>query len=358
MNKKILYLIGMIALVLSPAPALAHGSTPTSVATVPSGVMQLNLPAGKTTCLSLPLTPAPVFTGVVSGVTATTISVSTTTAPFTSSLAQAGAPYFVEFLSGNESGRIMLITSNTTRSLTLDTTDNQASWMNVSLTTAGYNVKAGDAFEIFAGDTLATVFGAGTSSNPLLLKGGTSASTADQVTLNRATCLTNATYFFNSYAGYWEQTGSSTNANNTVIYPYQAISVARVSGSSTASMFLLGQVEVAKATSKMISHSWTYGGTHYAVGVTLSQLNLGTHWSKSNNGNTADLMCVWNPTKGAFDNYYEDTSSNWHLVSNPSANQNNFVIPAGDGLCIGKYGVATGAEDFLSSAMPYTTSVE
>jgi hypothetical protein len=252
----------------------------------------------------------------------------------------------------------MLITANTTSTLTLDISDNQASWMNVGLTCSNYSVKAGDSFMIFPGDTLASVFGTGTSGGPLLLTGGASASSADQVTLENATCLTNPTYFFNTAAGYWEETGSTANANSTVIYPYQAVSVARVSSGSAVSMLLVGQTAVVKTVAKTISGSWTFGGTHYAVGMKLSQLDYGSNWTKSNNAKTADLMCIWNPSEGAYDNYYEDTSSNWHLVSSPSANQNNFVIPAGDGLCIGKMGSVNGGKDFLVDAMPYTVTAE
>jgi uncharacterized protein (TIGR02597 family) len=352
MKKNIFYLVASLSLVLSASPASA------GVTTVPAGVMQLSLPAGKTTCLSLPLTAAPIYNGTVSSTTYNSIKIATTAAPFSGDLAAAGSPYFLEFLSGNETGRIMLITANTTTSLTLDISDNQASWINVWLTTSGYNVKAGDAFCIFPGDTLASLFGAGTTNSPLLLTGGSTATSADQVTLYRATCLGNASYFFNTTDGCWEPSGGGANANNTVVYPYQEVSVARVSGGSTATILLLGQTAVVNGVTKMISNSWVFGGTHYAIGTKLSQLNLGSNWTKSNTGSKADQYCVWNPAKGAYDAYYEDTSLNWHLVSSPAANQNSFVVPAGDGVCVFKNGSAGGAGDFLAAAMPYTVTAE
>lgn len=350
MKKKIFYFVASAMLVYG-AQASAW-ATSVSVSSIPQGMMGYNLPAGSTSYVSLPLTGAPVYAGTVASVTATTITVSGS--PFGSSLTAPSAPYFVEFVSGTEVGRIMQVTGNTPSTLTVDTTDNGASWTNVPMNTSAFTVKAGDMFEVVPGDTLGSVFGTGSSSAPLLLTGGTSSSSADQVTLERATSLTNATYFYNTSAHCWQQTGSSANANNAVIPPYSALKVTRVSGGGASGMTLTGQVATVPATFHMIPKSWTFTGSHYPVGIKLSQLNLSSTWKKSNTSSSADLICVWSPSQNQFNNYYEDTSSNWHLASSPSANQNNLVITPGNVLTVGNVQSTTGGQNFVVDAMPYS----
>ncbi len=86
----------------------------------------------------------------------------------------------------------------------------------MTLTASGFSVASGDKFEIFPGDTLASVFGTNTSSNPLVVTGSANQGKADQVSLWGTS---DTVYYFNTAAGHWETTGSSANANNTVIYP-------------------------------------------------------------------------------------------------------------------------------------------
>jgi uncharacterized protein (TIGR02597 family) len=351
MKKKIFYFVASLGLALSAVPAFAS-SIITSVSSVPQGMMSLSLPSGTTSNIALPLTASTVYTGTVTSVTPSTIGVSGS--PFGSSLEKPGSPYFVEFLSGSEVGRIMLVTANTASTLTLDTTDNGASWTTVPLTCANFSVQAGDQFEMFPGETLASAFGTGASGSPLVLAGGTSASTADQVTLNRASCLTASTYYFNTTSGYWVQTGSTANANNTIVYPYTGITVLRPSGGSTETMTVLGQVATVGATFKMISHAWTSNSSHCAVGIKLSQLNLGAAWLKSNTSSAADMLCVWSQAQGQFLNFYEDASSNWHIIGNPSVNQNSFVITPGNVISLGDTAYTSGAQDFVADAMPYS----
>ncbi len=274
--------------------------------------------------------------------------------PFRGSLTTAGAPNFVQFVTGAEAGRIMQVTANTASTLTVDTTDNGASWTNVAMNCAGFAVKAGDLFQVIPGDTLGSVFGNGSTDAPLLLTGASTSTSADQVTLERATALTNNTYFYNSTAGYWQMTGSTANANNTVIPPYSGLKVVRVKGGSASGMTLTGQVATVAATFRMLSKSWTYTGSHYPVNITLSQLGLKTNWKKSNTASAADLICVWNKAQNQFNNYYEDASSNWHLVASPAANQNNLVIAPGNVITIGSLAITSSAQNYLVDAMPYS----
>jgi hypothetical protein len=112
MNKKFTNFLTGIAIAAGMISAAASSA---SVATVPTGMITYPLVQGTTNYLSLPLTNTETYTSTVNAVSSNTIAVSDTPAPFTTSLAVSGAPYFVKFLSGNEAGRVMLITSNTPR---------------------------------------------------------------------------------------------------------------------------------------------------------------------------------------------------------------------------------------------------
>jgi uncharacterized protein (TIGR02597 family) len=210
MRKKIFYFLTGIILATGSSSAEAQDS----VASVPQGMITFTLPSGSTSYLSLPLTNNSTYTSAVTAITANTINVGDAPAPFTTSLASAASPYFVKFLSGNEMGRVMLITANTASTLTLDTTDH-ISGSPVFLTTTGFNVQAGDTFEVFPGDTLTSVFGAGTTQRPLLLTGGTSAGTADTISFFTVSGAPTATYFFNTADGYWEQPGTTVTTVTT-----------------------------------------------------------------------------------------------------------------------------------------------
>ncbi len=374
MNKNNFYFLATLALALSsPAAFGAHTShsggtastststgtttttsttTGTSVAKLPTGIQQITITQATSTWFSMPLSEQPVFTGMVSGVSANSISITSTASNFTSSYASAGAPYFVQFLTGQEAGRTLLITGNTITSLTLDTTDHGIG-STVALNASNFSVAAGDTFDIFPGDTLASVFGANTSSNPLVLTGSANQGNADQVSL---WTTSDTVYYFNTAAGHWETTGSSANANNTVIYPYSAVSVYRQAGSN-ATLVLTGQVTPANACQKIILNTNVYGSSHYPTAITLSQLQMGFNWQTGSNGNSADDLAVWSAAANGFTFYYQKPNGNWYLCTgNSTATQNSVVIPAGGVTVIYKRADTTNANVFLVSALPYSVS--
>jgi uncharacterized protein (TIGR02597 family) len=349
MRKKMFYFLGGIAL----ATGMISADANITVATVPEGMIAFAIPHGKTTYLSLPLTNTPTYTSVVTAVTTNTISVDDTPPPFTSNLATPAVPYFVKFLSGKESGRVLLITSNTSGSLALDTTDH-VSGSAIALTTTSCNVQAGDAFEIFRGDTLASVFGDGTAHNPLLLTGGRTASAADAISLFTTAGVTNAVYFFNTAVGYWEQNGDKGSANNTIIYPYSAFIVASRSSHPDATLVLAGRVSEVPAETRMISNGTVYSSSHYATDIKLSQLQFGSNWTTGATANVADTLSVWNDTLGRFDIFYQKPDLTWRKSTDAATDQSNYTIAAGAVTTIAKRGMVSGAASFLASSMPYS----
>jgi uncharacterized protein (TIGR02597 family) len=350
MKKKFFYFSALLLLVSTSGLTQAVASS-TAVASAPSGVRQITLLKGTANWFSLPLTGQPVFSGMVSAVTSNSISLGGGADTFATNLATPGSPYFVQFLSGAEAGRTMLITANTTTSLALDTTDNGIG-SPVALTASGYSVAMGDMFQIIPGDTLASVFGAGTSGNPLLLAGGAYNGQGDLVMLCGPSLQQ---YYFNSALGYWVQRGSNANANNTIIYPFSSVCVLRVP-TSNATLMLTGQMTPVSACTKVATNTDVYGSTHYAVGVTLAQLNLASTWLKSSNPNAADDIGVWTPSVNGFTYYYQQPNGNWYQCygGNPSTVQNNLTLPAGAALEYLSRSAAVGAQAFVVSALPYT----
>jgi len=349
MRKKMFYFLAGIALATGMISADANNT----VATVPEGMITFTITHGKSNYLSLPLTNTPTYTSVVTAVTANTISVDDTPAPFTSNLATPAAPYFVKFLSGKESGRVLLIISNTSGALALDTTDH-ISGSAIALTTTSCNVQIGDAFEIFRGDTFASVFGDGTTQNPLLLTGARTALTADVISLFTTAGATNAVYFFNTVLGYWEQNGTRVNANNTIIYPYSAFIVTNRVRHPDVTLVLAGRVTEVPAETRMISNGTVYTSSHYATDIKLSQLQFGSNWTTGATVTVADTLSVWNATLGRFDIFYQKPDLTWRKSTDAATDQSNYTIAAGSVTTIAKRGIVNGAAAFLASSLPYS----
>jgi len=344
------YFLAVMALAVGMFAAHAQST----VATVPEGMINFSLPHGTTTYLSLPLTNNSTCSDTVSAVTTNTISVDDAPVPLTTSLATPATPYFVKFLSGSESGRVMLITGNTSSTLTLDTTDNNTGDA-IALTTTNFSVQVGDAFEIFPGDTLASVFGAGTAQSPLLLTGGANIIFSDTLTFYTSAGAPATTYYFNTTNGYWQQYGSQANANNVIIYPYAAFCVTLRGSHPDTTLVRGGRVTPVPALTKLIGNGTIYSSTQYPVDVTLSQLQFGSNWVTGADVLSSDTISVWNAGLRHFDTFYQEADSTWRKYPDAVTDQSNFTITAGAVITIAKREAVTddtGA--YLTSALPYS----
>ncbi len=352
MRNKITHFLTALAITVGMITASA---TPASVTTVPHGMMSFKLIHGTTNYLSLPLTNSEIYTSTVDVVTSNTISVSDTPAPFTTSLAVSGSPYFVKFLSGNESGRVMLITGNTSSVLTLDTADH-ATGLPIALDTANFNVQPGDAFEIFPGDTIASIFGDNSAQRPLILAGNDTAVNADSVSLYTSVNTPATSYFFSTIDNRWEQigTGSNASANATIIYPYSAFAVDRRMNQTDVTLVVTGRVTGVAIQTKVVGMGTVLSSTHCATDVKLSQIQFGSNWVTGTSVTTVDTLSVWNRSVNHFDTYYQMPDSTWRKLGDAVTDRSNFAIPAGTVTAIAKREVVTGANTFLASALPYT----
>jgi uncharacterized protein (TIGR02597 family) len=365
--------MNLSSLFMATALALTAGwaEAQTIVNTVPEGVITTTLLATSggpsTTTFSLPLISDPTYTGAVSALSTVgasgtdTISVADSPAPWTAGgLANF---YFVKFLSGVETGRVMLVTANTTNSLTLDITDHTNQVTN--LTTTGFAVAVGDSFEVFPADTLASLFG--DSSSNLILTGGTLIIFSDDVSIFNPVLGRWQSYFFNTSAGvgYWETTSSTLNANNTIIYPYGAFRITRQAGEAALSLPVMGRVaEVPVLIKTAGSGASAITSTGYAAPVTLADLTLGSNWSTSTIAGAAgpvlaDTLSIWDSSLGRFDIYYqyEPTGSNtytWLKSGDTVDNQGTTAINPGTVISLHQNNAVSGVTSFIPSAMPYT----
>lgn len=285
---------------LMTTQAFSIAVSTTLLNTVPEGLVNISLPTATTTYLSLPFTADPVYRGTVSASiapTSNTIAVDVTAsnpAPWT-----AGALanlYFVKFISGNEMGRVMLITANGASTLTLDTTDNK-NGATVPLTTSGFSVSEGDEFEVFPADTLSSLFGEYTTAIATTVTSGSMA-----VTLSAAN---SAIQIGATVTG----AGISTNPVTTVT---------TISG-----------------TTLTLSQNATTSGS----GVTLSfsgapQVFLQGGTSVASAVNPADVVGLYNPTFSKFQQYFfyttpGSTTGYWTLegtIPTAASNANNMII--------------------------------
>jgi uncharacterized protein (TIGR02597 family) len=350
MRKNLFLLIAGVALAIGTTSVQAQSAT---VASVPEGMITFSLAGNSINYLSLPLSNNVSYTSTVSAVTANTIAVGDSPAPFTMNLSATTAPYFVKFLSGKEIGRILLIKANTAGALTLDVTDNSP--QTVNLTTAGFTVAAGDTFEIFPGNTLSTVFGNNTSANPVVLSATSNIFTSDSVSVYSSVLGRFISYFFNASAGQWEQSGSTANANNVILYPYQTVAVTRRLNEAAITLTMSGRVaEVPVLTKTTGNSAITYGSSGFAANLTLSQLQLGATWTKGTNAILADTLSVWNAPLSRFDSYYQQPNLTWRKTTDANNDASSYVLAAGTTVAYVQRASESGASTFLASALPYS----
>jgi uncharacterized protein (TIGR02597 family) len=336
----------------------------TIIPTVPEGVIVFPLLHGTITYLSLPLEGDPTYSGVVSSVTATSITVAVDTmhpAPWTpGTLNTPAQPYFVKFLSGPQAGRIILVTANATNTLTLDTTDHTTQTTPLlSSPSSSFDVQIGNTFEVFQGETLATLFGTGTTQDPLAyLVGGPNIGQADVVAISTVATSPALSYFFDTGKGYWRLYPSTANANNAILYPHSSLAITRRSINGDTTLPMMGRVTDVPLLIKTLSFATCYTSTQYPTDIALSSLQL-TNWLKGTSISNSDVLNVWNgsTTPGHFDSYYQLSSdSKWRKYPDRTTDVSSFVIPAGSTISIARRENVSGATSFIQPALPYNSN--
>lgn len=304
-----------------------------------------------TTYLAIPLDNPAVYSGSASAVTADTVTLSD--AAFSAGeLSVSGSPYFLRIAGGAQAGRLLRVTANTADTVTLDTSDN--STKTTALTTAGFALSPGDAVQLVPGDTLASLFGDASAGNPLLFVGGTSAFSADTVSIYNKTSGKFDTYFYSTTSGCWRLSTVDASANDVVIYPEAAIGIARRGVRSAATLAVVGEVPVVAPLTKVVGGSRSvYASTRFPVSLTLADLDL-ANWTKANNAFTADTVQLYNTTTGRFDTYYQRLDATWRKSTDAATDQSGLVLTAGSIVVFFKRASVADAASYLSSPLPYS----
>ena len=348
---------GATVLVFALAFSNAYSQS-TTVQGEPFGYVKINITAGtgtskKTSLVSIPLLEEASIngnaTGRITGVTATTISASG--AGWTAGqLSAAATPYLIEITSGAAQGRMLLVSTaaaNTSDTVTIapDEATRVGDLRNLGITTG---VENGDTYRIRPVDTLSSFFGTPATT---LIRGGTSASTADTISI--VSNGQSTTYFYNTGVtpNRWSRVSlGSPDASNTPIPPYAGVQYARLA--NTALEFIVtGKVPSGQREVSVKNSGTTILSPYWPVSQTLAQLALQNtpNWLKGSSSGSADTVVL--SSGGSLTTFFHD-GTNWRRVAlgSPSANSNS--VPVGASIMINKKG-SSGGYAAYENAAPY-----
>ncbi len=338
--------VSLLAPILLTAAVLlpAHAQNAT---TTPVGVVTVQLDANKKTVISLPLENNALAVGIVTSLSANSVTDSNGT------FGSIAGNHFLRVLSGNATGRCFRISSNTQTSITVQT--GTGTWQLPVDNSSGntVNVAVGDKFEIVPMFTLANVFGSNATDS--VLRTSTNPNSADQVTIY--VDGTQTSYFNNGTN--WRNAGNPgdvTNYNTLGILPTAGLAVTRRSTGTNAVLEFQGTVPV------IAPRYHAPGGTKFAqsipmpAGATLGSLGFAASpsWNKSNNPNSADQVSVYRPDN-SFNTYFVNASGIWRNAGNPgdTTDYTNAVMPSGTGLWVVRRGSTSGSGANIASSLPY-----
>lgn len=341
---------GLAALSLL-VPTATHAET--TVATVPQGYVTLTVSAGTGTFAKLSILYAPLHStstaaGILNGqITAfATSTVTNSSAGWTDSqLASATAPTFIKITSGAATGHTFQITANTSNALTVDT-------QGLDLTTLG--ILAGDTYQIFAGDTILSLFGTPSAEN--LIIGGTSSHDAvDLVMLYNGSAW--IPYYYNTTAGAWRQGTSPTNKGSTYIRPDCAFIYSRI-GNTPLTFTVTGEVPTTQAKMVVNTNGNTPIASFFPTDQTLGSLNIQSlpGWKKVGDAGVAtsanaDKVLIHNGSAW-IPYFYNGTAGQWRQGTSPT-DKASIPVPVGAGILIQRTGTTGRSVLTLSTPSNY-----
>lgn len=328
------------------------------VYTVPEGYVTVTIAAGTGTTYTLTPFSAPLLTangisGQANGrITAVgTNTITNSAAGWTdAALAAAGNPYFINFTSGANAGRMFQITANTATQLTVNP-------QGLDLTAQSFVVGgSGDTYEIVQGDTLLGLLGTPATTGVL---GGTLAqfnsNTIDKIAVNEPISGVAFSYYFDTSASQWRRFGTSANQGNLVISPKSGLLYSRIAA-SPLTLTLLGKVPASTSVCQVPSAGTALMAQYFPTDTTLNGLNVQSipSWKIANaNGVTiasSDRVIVKNGTT-LFSYYYDASSSQWRRFGT-GADQGSVVIFAGSSVRLLRSGSA-GVSHTWTRTLPY-----
>ena len=289
-----------------------------SVTTPPVGFNTITVNANTIRALGLPFNKTPDFASAVSAVSTNTIQ--TTNAgwtpnafgPFTGNPANA---HVIRMTTGTAVGKQFRIASNTADTLTLVN--------GTDLT----GVAAGDQYQIFAAETLQSLFGANGQNNGQSVNTNADPSIADNVLLRSGSTWT--TYFNDGTQ--WLKQGTGTPSNTVAIPPEQGFVFVHRAG--TAYVFTgLGAVPITDLKTDFPANTITSFGNRFPVDTTLAGLGLDqlAGWNKNADPTLADNVLI--RIGSTWSTFYHD-GTQW-LKQGTGSPSNTQSIPIGTSVVV------------------------
>jgi len=284
--------------------------------------------------------------GVVSAVTSNTVTV--TSAGWTVNGLSAGQTY-LQLTSGNQNGLVLRIISNTEDTATVDT---------VGLGLSSNGIAPSDTFNLVVGETLLSLFGAGspTPTENVVLGGTSSQFSSRSVDFVVALDTTRQlrTYYFDTTASQWRRSGSGSDQGNVPIPPYSGVLYYRLAN-TPITLAQSGNVPTRPLRYIIPASGSVFLGRFFPQDGTLSSFQLTSlpSWNNtSQSGITvtlADKLVTVDGTGQLRPFYFNGT--NWLRAGSSSA-QNTTAVPAGGA----GYTIRTGsgAPQILTVPLPYT----
>lgn len=340
------------ASILAALP-LANAQNVTAT-TDPVGFVTTTIPAGTGSAKTTVFVSAPLYdtatingsaTGTLTGVSSNFLTNSA--AGWTSgALSQASGPFFVQLTSGNASGTMLLIQSNTADTLTINSTYSPAT----DLTTLG--IASGDSYRISPADTIGSLFGTPADG----VQGGTAQTSADtvQLVVNGSA----STYFYKTDAtpaARWTKVAfGNPDATNEPVLPNFGIQYSRLAA-TPLSLTATGSVPVSAREAAIKNSGATLLSNYWPVDTTLAGLGLQNipGWLSGANQNSADVVLTRSLTNGSSKTFFYNGTT-WKQVGfgAPSSSDNE-PIPVGTSVRIFRKGSASG-QSVISQSAPYT----
>lgn len=344
---------------LCALPLASQGLAQTTVQGEPFGYVKVNITAGtgtgkRTTFVSIPLLEDANITGKatgrITGVGTTTITAAG--AGWTAGqLSAAATPYLIEITSGAAQGRMLLISTaaaNTADTITISPEEatRTGNLANLGIVAGAEN---GDTYRIRPVDTLSSFFG---TPETTLIRGGTSSSTADTITI--VSNGQSVTYFYNTGVtpNRWSRVAlGNPDASNTPLPPYAGLQYARLAN-TPLEFIVTGKVPSGQREVSIKNSGSTILAPFWPVSQTLAQLALQTtpNWLKSSSSSSADTIVL--SSAGSLSTFFHD-GTNWRRVGlgNPVANTN--TVPVGASIMINKRNSGGAGYAAYENAAPY-----
>jgi hypothetical protein len=346
---KLLVLLSLVFIFLS---GKIHATVVFS--TDPWGFVKLRIEGGtgstkKVTLTSVPLHGVPDIKGAIKGVVSSygTNSVTYSFAGWESGeLSNPAQPYVLVLTSGEEEGRMFLISSAIPNSSDTVYFDHGEMTRQGSLTELNLNQTSQDEFQILPVETLSSFFGTPDST---LIKGGEGPHLADNITiLNNGSAVT---YYFSTNLDKWVRISlGSPDSSHVPLLPHFGIQYSRLHN-TPIEFLIMGHIPLGDRVVPIKESGPTMLSSYWPMDMTIS--SIGIHnidgWRIGSNSRDSDVVVA--SSGGSISSFFYD-GSNWRRVSLGNPLSNNFTVPLGSSLLIQRKGNSIGYSKFIQNP-PY-----